>query len=553
MTIVVIYAASESPLVQPRTARTGDAQGTWMKRSVTLSRSLPVLLAALLAVVIACSSATGPATPAGGDGELVLAVARMNTTLDSAEAQTTSYLRSYGAGESLAKIQPDGSVAPELAESVEQAGPAEWRVTLREGAMFHGGDPVDAEAVRASLERTRERNELGGSLMTGLTISVADPRTLVFTTEDPSPFLDHTLAHYELQIHNVASYQALAGPATPADVDLTGPFRVTGFGSQRELTLERNPDWWGPAPAVERIRVQLVADPQARAQIALAGQADIADLMPGSAVPMLREADGLALAGAPAANTVTVYLNPASPAAPALADQRVRQALAWAVDRAEVAEIAGEGLLDTAPSWLASNPAYPGADEQGFVRHDPDLAGRLLDEAGWSPGPDGRRAKDAVPLRFRLQTWGSEGPTGEVLQAQWERIGATVELSHVDDSLVQQARERGDWDAQTAAFTTLGNVPSLFAVQLGPDGSGNYGGYDIPGVAELVARADTAPTEDDRTAAILELNALHAEVVPGVPVHPRLQATAVADRVQGFVPHPLQYENLVQPGYVLAG
>jgi peptide/nickel transport system substrate-binding protein len=513
-------------------------------------RTLTAIVATLLVAATACGGGDGGGT---ASGQLTLAVAKINATLDPAEALTTSYLRAYGAGESLAKIQADGTVAPELAESIEQTSPDTWTVVLREGAMFHSGAPVDAEAVRASLERSATENELAGDLLEGLTISVVDPRTLTVRSSGPSPFLDYTLSHYELQIHNVGAYRALTGPAGPADADLTGPFRVTGFDAEREVTLQRNPNWWGQAPTVETITVQQVADPEARAQIALAGQADVADLLPSSAVPELETADGLTLAGAPAANTVAVYLNPASPAAPALADQRVRQALAWAVDRQAVAEIAGEGLTEAAPSWLASNPAYPQADEQGFTRHDPERAARLLDEAGWVLGPDGRRAKDGVPLAFRLQTWGTEGPTGEVLQSQWAALGADVQLSYVDNTLVQQARERGDWDAQTAAFTTLGNVPSLFAVQLSPGGSGNYGHYDLPQVAALVERANTAADEQARTAAVLELNALHADVVPAVPVHPRPQATAVAGRVAGFVPHPLQYENLVQPGITLVG
>jgi peptide/nickel transport system substrate-binding protein len=503
-------------------------------------RALTSIIAVLLVTLTACAGGDRAA-----DGGLTLAVAKINATLDPAESLTTSYLRAYGAGESLAKIQADGSVAPELAQSIEQTAPDTWTVVLREGARFHSGAPVDAEAVRASLERSAAENELAGDLLEGLTVSVVDPRTLTVRSTGPAPFLDYTLSHYELQIHNVAAY-----PAGPGEADLTGPFRVTGFDAEREVTLERNPNWWGQAPAVETITVQQVADPEARAQIALAGQADIVDLLPSSAVPQLQAADGLTLAGAPAANTVAVYLNPASPV---LADQRVRQALAWGVDRAAVAEIAGEGLTEPAPSWLASNPAYPQADEQGFTRYDPDLAGRLLDEAGWVRGPDGRRAKDGVPLAFRLQTWGTEGPTGEVLQAQWDALGVDVDLSYVDNTLVQQARERGDWDAQTAAFTTLGNVPSLFAVQLTPGGSGNYGGYDLPQAADLVERANVAVDEQTRTAAVLELNALHADVVPAVPVHPRPQATAVADRVGGFVPHPLQYENLVQPVITLGG
>ncbi|MFR9806534.1 ABC transporter substrate-binding protein [Pseudonocardia sp. RS010] len=513
-----------------------------------MRRTLTAILASLAVALTGCGGGGGTANP---DGPLTLAVSRMNATLDPAEALTTSYLRSYGAGESLAKIRADGSVAPELAESVEQTAPDTWTVRLREGATFHSGAPVDAEAVRASLERSRTENQLAANLIQGVTFTVADPRTLTARTSGPSPYLGYSLAHYELQIHNAASYAG--GTATPStQADLTGPFRVTGFTPERELTLERNPSWWGPAPAVEQIAVQQVSDGEARAQIALAGQADIVDLLPTSAVARLRDAEDVTLQGAPAANTVAVYLNPSSPAAPALADQRVRQALAWGVDRQAVAEIAGEGLTEASPSWLASNPSVPEAKNQGYTRPDPELAGRLLDEAGWVLGPDGRRAKDGAPLTIRLQTWGNEGPTGEVLQSQWDALGVTVDLSYVDDTLVQQARERGDWDAQTAAFTTLGNVPSLFAVQMGPEGSGNYGGYDLPQVAGLVERANSAPDEASRKAAVLELNALHTEVVPSVPVHPRPQATAVSNRVTGFQPHPLQYENLVQPGYTFA-
>ena len=516
-------------------------------------RRVWILLGALvLGVGTACGGGAGPAS--GGDPTtLTVAVSRLNTGLDPAEPLVTSYLRSFGAGESLAKIQPDGTVAPELAESVENTGPDTWTVTLREGARFQSGGPVDAAAVQASLERSRAVNELAANLMGDLTIAVLDPRILTFTTPGPSPFLDLTLAHYELQIHNVAAYTGLTGPAGPEHADLTGPFRVTGFSSERELTLERNPNWWGEAPAVERIVVQQVADPQARTQVALSGQADVVDQLPPEAVAELGSADGVELVGEPAANTVAVYLNPASAAAPALGDPRVRQALSWAVDRAEVAEIAGEGLSEPAPSWLASNPAYPQADEQGYPRPDVERAGRLLDDAGWVLGPEGRRIRDGQPLTFRLQTWGTEGPTGEVLQAQWDAIGVTVELSHVDNALVAQSRERGDWDAQTAAFTTLGNVPSLMAVQIADGGAANYGGYTDPRVAPLIERAGTAATADERTAAVLELNAVMAEVLPSIPVHPRPQATAVSARLGGFVPHPLQYENLVQPGYTLAG
>ncbi|MGH8966817.1 MAG: ABC transporter substrate-binding protein, partial [Actinomycetes bacterium] len=217
-----------------------------------MRRILTAIAASVLLVVAGCG---GGAAPRPADG-LTLAVARIAATLDPAESLTTSYLRAYGVGESLAKIQPDGTVAPELAESIEQTAPDTWTVVLREGATFHSGAPADAEAVRASLERSAAENELAGDLMQGLTVSVVDARTLTVRSDSPAPFLDHTLAHYELQIHNAAGYRGLSAPAGPADVDLTGPFRVTGFSPERELTLERNDAWWGPAPSIRTITVQ---------------------------------------------------------------------------------------------------------------------------------------------------------------------------------------------------------------------------------------------------------------------------------------------------------
>lgn len=483
------------------------------------------------------------------DATLRLAVARINTGLDPASDQVASYLRSYTVGESLAKIRADGSIAPELAAAVEQTGLDQWTVTLREGLTFHSGAVVDADAVRASLERSRSLNSLASNLLTGVRITVTDPLTLVFDTDDPSPFLDFTLSHYELQIHNAAAYEA--GEAGESTADLTGAFQVVEFIADQELTLERNPDWWGAAPTFERIVVQRISEEQSRAQIALAGQADIIDQLPPDSLGQVEASDLVTLAGAPAANTVAVYVNPDSPSAPALGDPRVRQALAWALDRDEVAELAGEGLTEASSSWLASNPAFPEAKEQGYTHQNLERAGQLLDDAGWLLGSDGHRAKDGERLRFRLQTWGTEGPTGEVIQSQWEALGVTVELSYVDSTLLTQARERNDWDAQTAAWTTLGDVPSLISTQFGPDGAANYGRYDVPEVPGLVQRARTAASEEERRAAILELNELMVEVLPSIPVHPRLQATGVANRVTGFVPHPLQYENLVQPGYVL--
>jgi peptide/nickel transport system substrate-binding protein len=310
------------------------------------------------------------------------------------------------------------------------------------------------------------------------------------------------------------------------------------------MVLERNPDWWGGEPPLDRVVVDQVSDPQARAQLALSRQADIVLDVPSERAEEIDQAPGIRLASTNAANTVAVYLNPGSRKSPALADSRVRQALAWAIDRQEVTRLATNGLTTPAPSWLASSPAYPEAKQRGYTSYDPNRAGALLDQAGWRLR-DGVRTKGGRALTLRLLTFGSEGPTGEVLQAQWTKLGIRVDARNVDDSLVIQVLESGDWDAVTQAWTTLGDPAALLGGQISADGAGNHAGLDLPEVPRLLQRAASSPDEATRDQAVYRLNQVMIESVPSIPVHPRVVASAVSADVVGFVDHPLQYEQVV--------
>lgn len=518
-------------------------------------RRLRPLLALVVLAAAACGGDDGTVdtsrpddgalTATGGD-ELTVVTSVIAATLDPAAEQSASYLRAHGAGESLLRIAADGSIVPQLAASYEQTSTTTWDVMLRDGATFWSGAPVTPDLVVASLERTRQLNTLGRGLIDGVRIRALDATTVRFETDAFAPDLPAALAHYQLQIYNPAAYGEQPGGDDAARADLTGPFRLTSFSSLREMTLERFAGWWGPPPAIARVVVRQVEDPQTRAEVAIAGQADVVQDLPTDQLERIEEAEGLEVVGAPAANTVTVYLNPHSPMTDALGDVRVRQALAWGIDRDEVVELATNGLSVPASSWLASSPAFPLAATEGYTHYDPERADRLLTEAGW-PLEGGKRMKDGERLSFRLLTFGVEQRTGEVLQAQWARLGIDVAVSNVDSTLITQNLESGDWDAVTQAWTSLGATPALIASQVAFDGAGNHSGLQIDGVPELLDTARSAPAEADRVEALYALNRILVEHVHGIPVHPRSQATAVAADVHGFVPHPLQYENVVQP------
>ncbi len=507
------------------------------------------------ALPVATSAATAPTTapvepssaPLAEDQELVIVGQDIAAGLDPVHELTSAYLRSVGAGEALMKVQADGTVAPELALSITQRTTTTWDIALRPNVTFWSGAPVDAAAVQASLERSRALDPQAAPFLDGLTFTVIDPLTLQVATATPNPLTPFNLSYYQLLIHNAAAYGKQANPFELTAMDLTGPYKVAEFTPKQAMVLVPNSGYWGTPPTLQRVRHEEVKDAQARVLAAQSGQADIVTGIPAEAAVTLQDDPLVSLMPVPAANTTTVYFNLQ---APALSDVRVRQALNWGVDRQEVIDLAREGFSTPAASWLASNPAYPEAAQQGYPTFDLPKAQALLDAAGWTLGGESAmRSKDGVPLTIRLMSFGGEKAVSEVLQQQWTRLGVTVEVEHVDDyGLIQARRDAGDWDALIEAWSTFGDPQALLAGQFKAGGKANYGGFDDPEVAALFDQLATAVSDADRRSLILAINGRASEQAPIVALHPRPQITAVQPRVRGFEPHFRQFEHLVVPG-----
>ncbi|MFT4217890.1 MAG: ABC transporter substrate-binding protein [Micropruina sp.] len=469
-------------------------------------------------------------------------MSKIAASVDPASDLTASYLRAVGAAEGLMKIQPDGSVKPELAVSVTNDDPLTWTVKLDPKRTFWSGAPITADAVAASLNRMKDVSSLGATQVEGVTMQVVDDSTLRLKTKTPRPAMPYALAHYQLVVHNVKAYGNTTGSVDVKNADLTGPYRLTAFNTDRGMTLKANDTWWGGKPGYQSVEVKAVGDSDARAELALNGQADVIGDFPAERA---KELGGSAakLVATSAANTVAVYLNPKSPRTKALSDVRVRRALAVGVDRAGLVDLVASGLVKPAGSWLSTSPVFADAITAKHS-YDPKAAARLLDEAGWALA-NGVRSKDGKPLTLRLLTFGAEKADGEVLQAQWGKLGVTVEVRHVENTAVAEAIKSGDWDMVIQAWTTLGDHAALIAGQIGPDGSANHAGIVPAKAAALLQRANSDPSPEQRRNAIIALDGLITQEVPLVPLHPRAVTSAVAQGVSGFVAHPLQYETLV--------
>ncbi len=333
-------------------------------------------------------------------------------------------------------------VEPWIAESWEvNADLTEYTFRLRPGVTFSDGTPLDAAAVAANFDSfglgSEERNFRPSEVVNNYESSeVLDPLTVRFRFSKPSPgFLQGTSV--------IGS--GLVAPSTLArrfdelgDATLvigSGAFVATEETPGTETVLTAREDYaWGPAgrehqgrALLDEVRVLVVPEDSVRIGALLSGQADVVRQIQAYDEARI-EAAGFNLLAPPTRgiNNSVVF----RPDNPLVADARVRRALLHGTDTAEIVETLFSANYPRATSILSSQ-AQGYVDLSDRLAFDPALAASLLDEAGWTLGPDGVRAKDGVPLVLSAYESLPQPQNRAALQLiaqQWGRLGVTLNV-----------------------------------------------------------------------------------------------------------------------------
>jgi peptide/nickel transport system substrate-binding protein len=515
---------------------TNERDLSWRGRAGVHRRAALGRFGGLAAGAIASAmSPTAAAQPELVSDELRIVAHRVFYGLDPVHEFSAEYLRGVGAGEGLFRLNAYGEVEAELAQSYEMIDPFTWRVEVRPDVAFWSGKPVDARAVVESLERSRQLAPPAATPLSGLRIEPTGDLTVVFRADVPIPGLLLKLSDVWLMIHNAEAYGPRDNPFDVGVADLTGYFRVTEFETRVRALLARNDRYWGVAPRTPRIRFLEVTDENARTLAALSGEAHIVRLINTSAARQVERSRSMRLVSPVGTSPSVVYLN--TQKVP-FDDVRVRQALAWAVDREEMA-LAYDGYATAIPSWLAAGPMYPEARRVGYLRTDVTKAAQLLDQAGWRLPPGGAvRMKDGAPLAFRLFWHGTNNVICEVLQEQWKKVGVQVNVQGAADSgFLLGNLGRGDWDALIQAWSVIGDPATIVEGHLAPEGVRNYPKFRDAALEGLLAGFGQLVDAEERRQHALRANELQAELVPFIPLISRNYVTAVGRSVRNYVPH----------------
>lgn len=354
-------------------------------------KGLPAYLAAgavwLLALLLsACGGQTDGASAAPGSSEqriVRVAMRRLPPAMGDIAAHSGQPSIDIWPAffDALTFIDNDGHTQPWLATSWTLLDDRTWLIKLREGVRFSNGESFDAHAVQTSVD-----NVLLGYGATNLvrqsvlpTISgarVVDSHTIELSTYAPDPLLPRRLA----QLYPLPPvYFDEVGPSGFARKPVgTGPFMVTDWGVGIVRTRV-NPHAWNP-PKVDGVDFVEIPDMTARRQAIESRQINIAQYLSPDDVADLGDGIRIIKVAEPRSRLIVFVVREGSP----LKSVLVRRAVNYAVNRKDIVKY----LLADAPiSTQLGIRAMEGFDPRiEPIVHDPELARRLLAEAGYAEG-----------------------------------------------------------------------------------------------------------------------------------------------------------------------
>ena len=457
------------------------------------------------------------------------------------------------------ELQPQ----PSLAESWEIA-PDGLTLTfkLRQGVTFHDGEALTAEDVQFSIMNVAKvTHPRGPNTFRSVTeIETPDDHTVVLKLDQPAPYMMMAFSSYETPIlpkHLFSEGDLRAHPNANKPVG-SGPFKFTEWQKGSFIRLDKNETYWKDGqPHLDRIVARFIPDASTRTAALEKGEAHFAALgaVPFNDAKKLAENDDLIVTtkGHEMISPVAeILLN--TRRAP-LDDVKVRQAIAYAIDRQFVIDNIWFGYGKPATGPMSSNFAPAGLyTDQVKIYQVPDgveIANKLLDEAGYKKDADGVRFElmhDSLPYS---QEWTR---FGEYIQQALGQIGIKVNI-RLEDVPRWLKRTYTDNDFDTTgnylynlSDPVVGVHRAVHSRTIEPGRVfSNGSGWSDPKVDELLDMATVEPDPTKRGAHYAQALEMVAENIPIIWTHEMNFPTVINKKFKDVIVSPLGvYSNFDQ-------
>jgi peptide/nickel transport system substrate-binding protein/glutathione transport system substrate-binding protein len=316
-------------------------------------------------------------------------------------------------------------------------------------------------------------------------------------------------------------------PNIKVEANGTGPFSLVENEPKVRVTVKKNPNYFEKdLPHLDRIEFRMIKDGEARVNALKTGAVDMIDTVPWKDIDILKKTKGIKV-DLSDGEFMNLWFNTSKKP---LDDPRVRQAIAYAINREAISEAAFFGY----GTPLYGPPTIPDAwyfnkDLAKSFQFDPQKAKRLLTEAGYPKG-------------FNLELLTYHGltvytVTAQIVQANLKEIGINVNIQLSEWATLVERKNKGQYDFLIYGVTIKGPDPDVYAYYFGAESTywAKPIGFSDPKIEELSKKGRSTINMNDRKKIYYELEKRVLELSPWAFINWRVKAQAYKDTIRGYV------------------
>ncbi|HIP97417.1 MAG TPA: ABC transporter substrate-binding protein, partial [Anaerolineae bacterium] len=494
-------------------------------------------------------------TPVSG-GTLVVGLATESIdTFDPADYRdrpTETVLRNMFDG--LVTRTTTNKVVPQIADSWEWIDNKTLEFKLKQGVTFHNGEPLTAEDVKFTFERTITENAIEypephtaarkGLIAPLEEVEVVDDYTVRLHFSKPWPVALQMLCHHQIvpkdYMEQVGTEGFIAHPIG------AGPFKFVEGSLDTQVVMERFNNYYGGSknlppvglPYLKRVIFRMLPEASTRVAALQAGEVHIIQQVPPQMYDTLQADPNIVVKTCAGTRPFWMEMNVHKPP---FDDVRVRQAMNYAVNAELLVEkiLGGRGIVIPGPLSPYNNFADHTLQPYGY---DPEKAKALLAEAGYKP----------EDISFVIDAKEAYKERAEALAGQFQELGIDATVRLWDYSVLKpllREGERmafaGDWG--DSAFDPVGHFEAKWHTwdpEGKVNGRGNFSTYSNPRVDELIEMGETEADVAKRHEIYNEAQRIIYEEAPAVFLFLPEEIEACAVKVRNWAPSPDSRINL---------
>lgn len=436
---------------------------------------------------------------------------------------------------SLLRADEQSRLQPELAESWRMTDDTTYVFDLRKDVRFHDGRPLTAADVKFTYESIldpRSQSPKRGLLKPLASVEALAARRVQFRLNSVhAPFVE------QFTLGIVPAGSATRGLSSVQSPLGSGPFMIQSIESGERVTLKANPHSWQGKPPLDGLVFKIVPDAMVRVLEFQRGSVDFMqnDLEPDM-LPWLRQNTDAQIAAAPGTTYQYIGINFTHPI---LRRKKVRQALAYAIDRESMIRHLLKDTVAPANGLLAPlNWAYD--DSVPRWPYDPARAKRLLDDAGF-PDPDGDGPLPRFRVSFKTTNIDLRRRIAEALKEQLRAVGVELEIRSYEWGTFFADIKKGNFHLYSLAWVGVMDPDifyQIFHSQSVPPAGDNRGRYDNPDLDRLLEQGRRTTDAAERARIYRRAQAIIADDLPYIPLWWWKNIVVTRPGLRGFALYP---------------